>query len=128
MRRDARFFDAALKTRCSRPETALSHHTKGWWGAESKAECQGFFPSWGWILVTNELSSSDLQTRLLATAEALQRAEERATAGQLALELMHEVKNPLEALGHWSARLEMCQWIRENWTRRAYGTRQEVPT
>jgi hypothetical protein len=26
----------------------------------------------------------------------------------------------------WSARLEMCQWIRENWTRRAYGTRQEV--
>lgn len=27
----------------------------------------------------------------------------------------------------WSARLEMCQWIRDNWTRRAYGTRQEVP-
>ncbi len=27
----------------------------------------------------------------------------------------------------WSARLEMCQWMRENWTRRAYGTRQEVP-
>ncbi len=27
----------------------------------------------------------------------------------------------------WSARLEMCQWIRENWTRRAYGTGQEVP-
>jgi hypothetical protein len=27
----------------------------------------------------------------------------------------------------WSARLEMCQRIRENWTRRAYGTRQEVP-
>jgi hypothetical protein len=27
----------------------------------------------------------------------------------------------------WSARLEMCQWMRENWTRRAYGTGQEVP-
>ncbi len=29
--------------------------------------------------------------------------------------------------GNWSGRLEMCQWMRENWTRRAYGTGQEVP-
>jgi signal transduction histidine kinase len=43
---------------------------------------------------------SDLQQRLTAATEALQRSEERATAGQLALEVMHEVRNPLEALGH----------------------------
>lgn len=30
--------------------------------------------------------------------EALRRAEERATAGQLALEMIHEIRNPLEAL------------------------------
>jgi hypothetical protein len=34
---------------------------------------------------------------------------------------------PYQVVDVWSARLEMCQWIRENWTRRAYGTRQEVP-
>jgi hypothetical protein len=28
----------------------------------------------------------------------------------------------------WSARLDLCQWISENWTRRAYGTRKEVHT
>lgn len=43
---------------------------------------------------------SGLESKLAVLAEALQRAEERATAGQLALEMMHEVKNPLEALGH----------------------------
>jgi two-component sensor histidine kinase len=32
--------------------------------------------------------------------EALRLAEERATAGRLALEVMHEIKNPLEALSH----------------------------
>lgn len=42
----------------------------------------------------------DLQTRLATAAESLQKSEERATAGQLALELMHEIRNPLEALGH----------------------------
>jgi len=37
-------------------------------------------------------------------------------------------QNVLQSLETWwSARLEMCQWMRENWTRRAYGTRQEVP-
>lgn len=41
-----------------------------------------------------------LEKRLIVAAEALRRAEEQATAGRLALELMHEVKNPLEALGH----------------------------
>jgi signal transduction histidine kinase len=43
---------------------------------------------------------SDLRLQLAAATEALQRSEERATAGQLALEVMHEVRNPLEALGH----------------------------
>jgi signal transduction histidine kinase len=43
---------------------------------------------------------SGLESKLAILAGALQRAEERATAGQLALEMMHEIKNPLEALGH----------------------------
>lgn len=43
---------------------------------------------------------SDLQTKLNIATEALQQSELRATAGQLALEVMHEIKNPLEALGY----------------------------
>ncbi len=43
---------------------------------------------------------SELQAKLALAAEALRRSEERATAGQLALEVMHEVRNPLEALGY----------------------------
>jgi signal transduction histidine kinase len=38
----------------------------------------------------------------------LQRSEERATAGQLALELMHEIRNPLEALGHIAFLTSAC--------------------
>lgn len=38
--------------------------------------------------------------RILELQELLRKAEERATAGQLALELMHEIRNPLETLGH----------------------------
>jgi signal transduction histidine kinase len=33
-------------------------------------------------------------------SEALRKAEEQATAGLLALELMHEIRNPLEAIGN----------------------------
>jgi signal transduction histidine kinase len=40
------------------------------------------------------------EQRLAAATEALRKSEERAIAGRLALEVMHEVKNPLEALGH----------------------------
>ncbi len=40
------------------------------------------------------------EAKLLVAAEAVRTAEQRAVAGQLALEMMHEVKNPLEALGH----------------------------
>jgi signal transduction histidine kinase len=45
-------------------------------------------------------SIDELQRKLAVTEEALRLSEERAAAGQLALELMHEVKNPLETLGH----------------------------
>ncbi|MEO8870364.1 MAG: HAMP domain-containing sensor histidine kinase [Granulicella sp.] len=41
-----------------------------------------------------------MNEQLEAATEALRKSEERAVAGQLALELMHEIKNPLEALGH----------------------------
>jgi signal transduction histidine kinase len=43
---------------------------------------------------------ADLQSRLADISEALHRAEERATPGLLALELMHEIRNPLEAVGN----------------------------
>ena len=43
---------------------------------------------------------SNLEAKLELAAEALRKLEERALAGQLALEVMHEIKNPLEALGH----------------------------
>ncbi len=43
---------------------------------------------------------ADLQAKLAIATEALQKLELRATAGQLALEVMHEIKNPLEALGY----------------------------
>ncbi|MGA9984376.1 MAG: ATP-binding protein [Acidobacteriaceae bacterium] len=43
---------------------------------------------------------ADLQSKLAIASEALRKSEERATAGQLALEVMHEIRNPLEALGY----------------------------
>ncbi len=43
---------------------------------------------------------SELQSRLASTVDALKLSQERAVAGRLALEMMHEIKNPLEALGH----------------------------
>jgi signal transduction histidine kinase len=43
---------------------------------------------------------TELKARLVVAAELLRKSEERATAGQLALEVMHEIRNPLEALGH----------------------------
>jgi signal transduction histidine kinase len=48
----------------------------------------------------NPSSVADFETKLLAASEALHRAEERATAGQLALEVIHEIRNPLQALGY----------------------------
>jgi signal transduction histidine kinase len=45
-------------------------------------------------------SNHDLQPDLTSAIEALRVAEERALEGQLAFEIMHEIKNPIEALGH----------------------------
>jgi signal transduction histidine kinase len=42
----------------------------------------------------------DLRSKLDIAAEALRKAEERALAGQFALEVMHEIRNPLEAVGY----------------------------
>jgi signal transduction histidine kinase len=47
-----------------------------------------------------EETISALRTQLIAAAKALSESEKRATTGQLALELMHEIRNPLEALGN----------------------------
>lgn len=46
------------------------------------------------------IAIADLQSRLVAVSEALRKADERATAGLLALELMREIRNPLEAAGN----------------------------
>jgi signal transduction histidine kinase len=43
---------------------------------------------------------ADLQSKLAEVSETLRHAEERATSGLLALELMHEIRNPLEAIGN----------------------------
>ncbi len=43
---------------------------------------------------------ADFETRLSVASEALRKAEERATAGQLAMEVMHEIRNPLQALDY----------------------------
>jgi signal transduction histidine kinase len=43
---------------------------------------------------------ADLQGKLALASEALRKSDEHATAGQLALEVMHEIRNPLEALGY----------------------------
>ncbi len=41
-----------------------------------------------------------IETRLAQTEEALRRAERRATAGQFAASVMHEITNPLEAISN----------------------------
>ena len=42
----------------------------------------------------------DLRAKLDLASVALRKAEERALAGQFALEVMHEIRNPLEAIGY----------------------------
>ena len=42
----------------------------------------------------------ELRTQLAHASEALRESERRAIAGQLALEIIHEVRNPLEALAN----------------------------
>ena len=48
----------------------------------------------------NADAPTDVKAMLSVAAEAVRMAEQRAAAGQLALEMMHEIKNPLETLGH----------------------------
>ena len=43
---------------------------------------------------------ADFASRISMATEALRKSEERAIAGQFALEMVHEIKGPLEALGH----------------------------
>jgi signal transduction histidine kinase len=44
------------------------------------------------------ISNAEFETKMVQTSEALRKAEERATAGQLAMEVIHEIRNPLQAL------------------------------
>jgi signal transduction histidine kinase len=48
----------------------------------------------------NQTIIADLQVKLAFAVEALRLVEERAVTGRLALEVMHEIRNPLEALGY----------------------------
>jgi signal transduction histidine kinase len=50
--------------------------------------------------VKNSTAIADLQSKLADVSETLRRSDERATPGLLALELMHEIRNPLEAVGN----------------------------
>jgi signal transduction histidine kinase len=62
-------------------------------------------------------TNSELQAKLALLSEALRKADERATAGQLALEMIHEIRNPLEALANliYLANLEAgnCEPVRK---------------
>ena len=48
----------------------------------------------------NETSKPGAPLAAITGSQTEQKAAERAIAGQLALEVMHEIRNPLEALGH----------------------------
>ena len=48
--------------------------------------------------MSEAIGSADIQLKLAVATEALRKAEERATAGQLALEAIHEVQNSLQVL------------------------------
>jgi signal transduction histidine kinase len=48
----------------------------------------------------DQATTTEFEARMATLTEALRVSEERATAGRLALEMMHEIRNPLEAVGH----------------------------
>ena len=48
--------------------------------------------------MTEAIGFADIQLKLAVVKEALRKAEERATAGQLALEVIHEVHNSIQIL------------------------------
>ena len=47
-----------------------------------------------------EKDNTEIGTNAERSLELVQQEEQRAIAGQLALELMHEIRNPLETLGY----------------------------
>ena len=47
-----------------------------------------------------EKDNTEIGTNAESSLELVQQEEQRAIAGQLALELMHEIRNPLETLGY----------------------------
>ncbi|RZU42607.1 sensor histidine kinase [Edaphobacter modestus] len=51
-------------------------------------------------LLMGQSANSEIQPDLSVLFETLRLSEERALAGQLALEVMHEIRNPLEALSN----------------------------
>ena len=48
----------------------------------------------------NQTKIDDLESKLALATQAVRTSEGRATAGRLALEAMHDIRNPLEALGN----------------------------
>ena len=48
--------------------------------------------------MTEAIDFPNIQSKLTITSEALRKAEERATAGQLALEAIHEIQNSLQVV------------------------------
>jgi signal transduction histidine kinase len=51
-------------------------------------------------LIATAVLLHQAEDRLTVATEALRKSEERVIAGQLALEVMHEIRNPLETLGN----------------------------
>jgi len=84
------------------PENCIIISITGLWGILLKhltlARVLSRTPFWGCCMSGDTIS--ELQARLAIAAESLQKADERATAGRLALEVMHEIRSPMEALGN----------------------------
>jgi signal transduction histidine kinase len=48
--------------------------------------------------LVHQVTVADPESKLAQAAEALRKCDEHATAGRLALEVMHDIRNPIEAL------------------------------
>jgi signal transduction histidine kinase len=48
--------------------------------------------------LVHQVTVADPEVKLAQAAEALRKCDEHATAGRLALEVMHDIRNPIEAL------------------------------
>ena len=69
-----------------------------------------------------EATNAELQAKLTLATEALRKAEEKALFGQFALEVMHEIRNPLDAPGYLthlaSAEAGDPDKVRDTWSKR----------